>query len=380
MLQRLGPLEGSAPLVIRRGEQIDEGTLLPELVARGYRREHQVEHRGEFAVRGGIVDVFPSTADEPVRIDLWGDEVDRLTAFSVSDQRSSHDLTSVALFGCRELVVTPELREAAASLGARRPWGASVWDRLEHGEQFDGMESWLPFLDHGERVLPDLLPPGSQVVLVEPRRIRDRAVQLLDEEAALAETLAATWGAKGGEEETFPRLHLPFDRLLRDCPAGVVSLPPVPEGPSVSALTVRRFDPVAGDPARLAAGVTRLVGEGYAVTLCAATGPGAERLSAALAAEGVHAPVVAQATGSPGAVVVAAPITSGFILPDAKVAVLSEIDVTGRRMPHRRGSPAGPGRRRVLRRPRGRQLRRPPPARRGALRRRDDEDDGWDDP
>ncbi len=93
------------------------GELLPELVAMGYRREHQVEHRGEFAVRGGIVDVFPSTADAPVRIDLWGDEVDRLTAFSVSDQRSSHDLRAVALYGCRELVVTPALRECR-----RRHW------------------------------------------------------------------------------------------------------------------------------------------------------------------------------------------------------------------------------------------------------------------
>ena len=111
LLQRLGPLAGLAPLVIRPGQQVDVGSLLSELVAKGYRREHQVEHRGEFAVRGGIVDVFPSTADEPVRIDLWGDEVDRLTAFAVSDQRSSHDLHAVALYGCRELVVTPELRD-----------------------------------------------------------------------------------------------------------------------------------------------------------------------------------------------------------------------------------------------------------------------------
>ena len=339
LLQRLGPLEGTAPIVISRGDQVDVGVLLPELVARGYRREHQVEHRGEFAVRGGIVDVFPSTADEPVRIDLWGDEVDRLTSFAISDQRSSHDLHAVALYGCRELVATEELRAAAASLAARQPWGASVWERLAEGEEFDGMESWLPFLDSRERVLPDLLPAGGQVVLVEPRRIRDRSVQLLDEEAALAETLAATWGAKEGIEDGFPRLHLPFDRLLRDCPAGVVALPPVPEGPAVDALTVRRFDPVAGDPARLASGVTRLVAEGYAVMLCAATGPGAARLSATLSEEGVHAPVVEAAPGAPGAVVVAAPLTSGFVLPDAKVAVLSETDVTGRRMPHRRARP-----------------------------------------
>ena len=96
---------------------------------------------------------------------------------------------------------------------------------------------------------------------------------------------------------------------------------------------------MAGDPARLAAGVTGLVGQGYAVTLCAATAPGAARLSSALAAEGVHAAVLKQAPGTAGVCVVAAPLTSGFILPDAKVAVLSETDVTGRRVPHRRARP-----------------------------------------
>ena len=107
LLQRLGPARGDgARSSSARGSRSTSAELLPELVAKGYRREHQVEHRGEFAVRGGIVDVFPSTADVPVRIDLWGDEVDRLTAFSVSDQRSSHDLGAVALYGCRELVVT----------------------------------------------------------------------------------------------------------------------------------------------------------------------------------------------------------------------------------------------------------------------------------
>ena len=313
--------------------------LLHQLVDRGYRREHQVEHRGEFAVRGGIVDVFPSTADVPVRIDLWGDEVDRLTAFAVSDQRSSRDMSFAALYGCRELTPTAEVRSAASALMASRPWGTSVWERLARGDQFDGMESWLPFLDAGERVLPDLLPSGAQVVLMEPRRVRDRAVQLLDEEAALADTLAATWGAPAGDGDPFPRLHVPFERLLRATLAGVVAMPTVPEGPSTAALAVGRFEPVAGDPARLAGGVTRLVGQGYSVTLCAATPAGVARLSSTLAEEGVHAPVVDAATGRPGAVVVAAPVVSGFVLPEAKVAVLSETDVTGRRVPHRRARP-----------------------------------------
>jgi transcription-repair coupling factor (superfamily II helicase) len=339
LLQRLGPLENVAPELVRPGQQVDVAELLPKLVAKGYRREHQVEHRGEFAVRGGIVDVFPPTADEPVRIDLWGDEVDRLTAFSVSDQRSWRDLGQVALYGCREVVMTPAMAKAAERLSRHRPWGAAVWDRLARREQFDGMESWLPFVDGTPRVLPDLLPPGAQVVLVEPRRIRDRGVQLLDEEAALAETLAATWGAKDGEEEGFPRLHVPFERLLNECPAPVTSLPPVPEGPSTPTITVRRFESVAGDASRLANGVSRLVGEGYHVVLCAATAPGASRLSAVLAEEGVHAPVVSSVPAASGAVVVVAPISTGFVIPGAKVAVLSETDVTGRRMPHRRAKP-----------------------------------------
>ena len=216
-----GPPTQLAPIVIRPGQQVDDGALLADLVARGYRREHQVEHRGEFAVRGGIVDVFPSTADAPVRIDLWGDEVDRLTVFAVSDQRSLHDLGAVARSSAAASSSPPPRSRPRRSRSWRGDHGGrrcgSAW---RDGEQFDGMESWLPFLERTERVLPDLLGAGSQVVLAEPRRIRDRGTQLLDEEAALAETLAATWGAKEAEEGSFPRLHVNFDRLLRDCDAG----------------------------------------------------------------------------------------------------------------------------------------------------------------
>ena len=89
--------------------------------------------------------------------------------------------------------------------------GAPQWERLGEGLIFDGMESWLPWLTADEHLLVDLLPAHALVLLVEPRRMRDRAAELLEEEAALAATLAQTWGA--GDEE-FPRLHLPFDRLL----------------------------------------------------------------------------------------------------------------------------------------------------------------------
>src|SRR3954449_839119 len=209
LIQRLGPhVEDVEPVVIKPGDQLDPEDLVRRLVANGYRREYQVEHRGELAVRGSIVDVFPSTADVPGRIDLWGDEVDRLTEFAVNDQRSTNDIECVEIFGCRELLPTDEVRERAERLIGREPWGRDQWERLSPGLTFDGMESWLPWLTEGEHLLPDLVGPEALVLLVDPRRMRDRAAELLDEEQALATTLAGTWGVP--EEHEFPQLHLPF--------------------------------------------------------------------------------------------------------------------------------------------------------------------------
>ena len=108
----------------------DPDELLHTLVTGGYRREDLVEHRGEVARRGAIIDVFPSTAPGPVRIDLWGDEVDRLTTFSVHDQRSDEDLEEVHIFPARELVLNETVRRRADSLIASEPWGREHWERL----------------------------------------------------------------------------------------------------------------------------------------------------------------------------------------------------------------------------------------------------------
>src|SRR5690606_27545791 len=155
----------------------------------GYRREEIVEHRGEFARRGAIVDVFPSTADAPIRIDLWGDEVDRLTRFGVNDQRSIDDLDEVTIFPARELMPTQDVRDRAARLAATEAWGREQWERLADGVHFDGMESWLPWLVDDDTLITDVLPESAKVVLVEPRRMRDRALDLIAEEDDLARTL-----------------------------------------------------------------------------------------------------------------------------------------------------------------------------------------------
>jgi transcription-repair coupling factor (superfamily II helicase) len=330
LVQRLGPhVEEVQPVVVSKGDQVDPMALVEQLVVAGYRREPQVEHRGEVARRGSIVDVFPSTADVPVRIDLWGDEIDRLTTFSVSDQRSTGDVDCVEIFGCRELVPTEDVRRRAASLIKAEPWGREQWERLAEGATFEGMESWLPWLTSTEHVLFDLVSDKALLLLVEPRRMRDRAKDLLEEEASLAASLAVTWGA--GVEREWPRLHLPFDRLLAHTSAPAWSVIPVAEGPDTTAIEARGWDPVFGDATRLTSHVADLLAKGYRVVVAADGQGSAARIAETFRDNGVSLNL--------GTDIVVEPLDKGFILPDIKLAVLVEGDVTGRRRVHRRPRP-----------------------------------------
>jgi transcription-repair coupling factor (superfamily II helicase) len=322
LVQRLGPhVEEIEPVVVRPGARLDRDELVQRLVAMGYRREYQVEARGELAVRGSIVDVYPATADHPVRIDLWGDEVDRLSEFSVADQRSHSDAAEAWLFPVRELLPTDDVRARATELLRREPWGREQWERLAAGQTFDGMESWLPWLTAEERLLSDLLPSGALVAIVEPRRLRDRAQELLDEERALATTLATTWGA--ADPEAAPRLSLSFERLLAHTKAGTAFVLAAPDNPDTPVLAASAFDPVVGDVDALGARINGLRKDGFRV-LVAAEGKGSKARIEEILTE----------VGAPADVVVA-PLDRGAVLPSAQLALIAEADLTGRRRVHR---------------------------------------------
>jgi transcription-repair coupling factor (superfamily II helicase) len=327
IVQRLGPhVEDVEPITVRPGQQLDPNQLVAELVAAGYRREYQVEARGEVAVRGSIVDVYPSTADTPVRIDLWGDEVDRLTTFSVSDQRSRDDVAEAVLFPCRELLPTEAVRGRASTLIGAKPWGREQWERLAEGLTFDGMESWLPWLTAEEHVIVDLLPSDAQVVLVEPRRMRDRAADLLAEEADLAKALAKTWDVADGEE--LQALHVDFDRLLTHTDAPVLTIANVADSPDVPSVEAHGWGHVIGDGSGLGQTLANRLADGWKV-IVAAEGTGtAKRL-----ADSLHD------VGAAGADIRVAPLDRGASFPNLKLAIVAEADITGRRRAHRQARP-----------------------------------------
>jgi len=337
VIQRLGPHVSEVdPIIIGPGDQVDPVELVERLVRLGYRREYQVENRGEVAVRGSIVDVFPSTADVPVRIDLWGDEVDRLTEFAVSDQRATVERAEVEIFGCRELLATPDVQERAASLLRSAPWGRDQWERIAEGQLFDGMESWLPWLATEDMVLLDLLPPTAQIVLIEPRRIRDRAADVAAEEHDLARTLAKAWQV--GEDEDLPALHVPFDRLLARTDAPAWSVTTVADSPDVATVLAAGWNPVTGDGEPLVRQLTGLLSDGYRVVVGADTAGSAARVRDLLSKVGLHFEEDHD-PAKPGGSIVVAPLSAGTILPRIKLAILSEADVTGRRRAHRRARP-----------------------------------------
>jgi transcription-repair coupling factor (superfamily II helicase) len=360
LLQQLGPkVEDAEPVVVHRGAEIDSEELVARLVHAGYRREYQVEHRGEVAVRGGIIDVFPSTEDYGVRIDLWGDEVERLSLFDVGDQRSVAEIEGIEIFGCRELVLSDAVRERAGRLATESPVARDVFERIAEGSMFDGMESWLPWLTEEERLFTDLLHPDARVVLIEPRRMRDRAAELIDEETALTESLAATWTVPGQPStgavatEGVARLHLPFERLLARTSARLATLLPTADRTDTTALVARGWPPVLGDDAGLARRLGELARSGHRVVICADGRGSADRMASVLATQGLdthllidgsldqgeHGEQTAQALRRPGVNIVVAPLERGALLPDSLLALVSEPDITGRRRPHRVARP-----------------------------------------
>ncbi len=328
-IQRLAPGSRSVePIMVRKGSEIDLERLTATLVEFGFRREYQVEHRGEFSVRGSIVDVFPATADRPMRIDLWGDEVDRLSEFSVADQRSTEDVDQLEVLPCRELLPTDEVRARAEELVALEPWGREHWERIAEGQLFDGMESWLPWLAPDEELLADLLPDNCQILLVEPRRLRDRAAEFLAEEADLANSLARTWGAVDDDEEhDWPSLHLPLDRVLERVNAPTWQVTTAPEGPDVATVQAFAFQVALGDEDRRRRQLGELRADGYRIVVAADGDGSAARLRELLDDCGVDGEIVVE------------PIERGCVLPGVKLALLAESDLTGRRRSHRRARP-----------------------------------------
>ncbi len=316
--------------------------LVEQLAALGYTRVTLVERRGEFAVRGGLVDVFPSAADHPVRVEFWGDDVDSIRTFAAADQRSLEPVERVAVDAARELVLDAETADTARMLAKRLPALAEQLELLADGVVFEGAEALVTTLHPAPAYLPDFFPEGAGMAVVDPVRVAGRAADLKEQ---AAELLVAGWGAASDGVLAGDAGFADWERVERRARGGVWQLGAFAGEGAEIAVPGLGWDSFRGDVAAVAATVRRLAAEGSTVVLTTQGHGPALRLAEVLRDEGVAAPVRGRADAARGVAVVESPLREGFHSPGLGLAVLGEWDLLGprrsraaRRLPSRRAA------------------------------------------
>ena len=180
LIQPISPLiQSTDPLSLEIDQEIDLATLVEKLSSFGYVRTDLVEKRGEFAVRGGIVDLFPSDCEHPVRVDFFGDQIEEMSYFLISDQRTYSPVTgALNIFPAREILLTPEIRDRARYLSAEFPTISEMTSKIAEGISVEGMESLLALLVDKVVPLTDLIPKNFNLLLIDSPRIASRAMDL----------------------------------------------------------------------------------------------------------------------------------------------------------------------------------------------------------
>lgn len=342
----LGDLE---PVELVPGQTAALDDVVRRLADAAYSRVDLVERRGEFAVRGGIVDVFPPTEDAPLRVEFWGDDVEEIRSFSVADQRTHELVERLWAPPCRELLLTDEVRARAAELGRSHPQLLELTDKIAAGIAVEGMESLAPVLVDEMELLVDLLPTDTHVLVLDPERARSRAHDLV---ATSEEFLGASWAAAAGGGTAPIDLGAASYRSLgdvRDHTIGkgrawwTVSPFGLDGDDADRVLPMRPMDAYRGEVAKAIQDLDGWRGDGYRVlVLHAGHGP-AERTVEQLAEADV--PAALDGDLAVGTVAVSCgTLTTGFVDDVNKLVLLTGEDVSGqkastrdmRKMPARR--------------------------------------------
>ncbi|WP_061298573.1 transcription-repair coupling factor [Herbidospora cretacea] len=346
----LGDLE---PVRLRPGDDADLEDVVARLVENGYHRVDMVEKRGEVAVRGGLLDVFPPTEEHPLRLEFWGDTVEEIRWFKVADQRSL-EVAEGGLFAapCRELLLTAEVRERARELAESHPALGEILGSLADGIPVEGMEAFAPVLAGDMDMLIDHLPLRAGIFVCDPERIRGRAVELV---RTSQEFLEASWitAAAGGEAPI--DLDAAAFRTLDEVRehAGELGQPwwsisPFGEGIDLGGHDVEAY---RGDTQRALGDIKGWLGAGRSVVLMSEGHGPAERMVELLKGVDVAARLVRSIDGPPDRDVVhvtTGRLEHGFVM--QTLAVLTHLDLVGqkastkdmRRLPSRRRNMVDP--------------------------------------
>ena len=364
----LGELE---PVRLKPGDEMALDAVVEALVGAAYTRTDLVERRGEFAVRGGILDVFPPTEEHPVRVEFWGDTVEEVRWFKVADQRSL-EVAAQGLWAppCREVLLTDAVRERARALAEQLPGVAELLLKVAEGIAVEGMESLAPALVDGMQPLLDVLPEGTHVLVCNPERVRTRAHDLV---ATSQEFLEASWANAASGNVTPIDLESVLGTAsywqLADVREHALAhgIPWFTVGPfsaddelvgdddaTVLRWDAREVDAYRGDTDAAVADIGGWIGDGWRVVVVTEGHGLAKRVVEVLGERDIAARLVEDLSAAPEPGVVhvgTGGLGRGYLAPGVRLAVLTETDLTGtagqstkdmRRMPSRRRNVVDP--------------------------------------
>ncbi|RVU83972.1 transcription-repair coupling factor [Leucothrix sargassi] len=170
LMQRIAPVDyiNQQALLLKKGDTLDIDAFRQQLEASGYRHVTQVYEHGEYSSRGSLIDLFPMGADQPIRIDLFDDEIDSLRTFNTEDQRTVDQIEKVELLPAHEFPMSPEGISAFRKNYAEQLGGdlsrSLIYDNVTAGNPPAGIEYYLPlFFDH-TATLFDYLPEKTLVI------------------------------------------------------------------------------------------------------------------------------------------------------------------------------------------------------------------------
>ena len=330
----------SQPLqTLEIGSEVDLTTLITDLTELAYTRTDLVEKRGEFAVRGGIVDLFLPLSEHPVRIDFFGDEIEELSYFDVSSQRTTTPVIGkLAILPCRELLLTSEIRERAESAKSKYPAALEILDRVAQGISTEGMESLIPILVDETETILQRMPKGTEVVFIDDERIRMRTIDLL---ATNEEFFEAAWShAALGAAAPLPvtdATYLSWEDLSEEsarCQLAVRALNPYGSDLDSDAtfLDFQPIDPLRADMDRAISTLQSAVDAGFSIIFSAAGQGMAERYAGIFRNADLPVVIVPELRAIPTKAsvhITQSAIAHGFTSHTARILFITERDLTG---------------------------------------------------
>jgi len=321
------------------GQERSLEDLVRHLSVLSYTRTDLVERRGEFAVRGGIVDLFLPLSNHPIRIDFFGDEIEDMSYFEVADQRTFKAVIgAIDIFPCRELLLSDSIKARAQEIADKYPSAQELLVKISEGMTPEGMESLIPLLIDETSTLIEKMPKDTQIIFVDFERIKSRAADLL---ATNDEFLAASWSnaSYGGNIPIHDGSHtyMSWEELqenISQSDLDIQSFNPFGNDldPGTFFLDCNPIDPLRGDIERAISELSAALESGNAVVFATHGHGMVERYAGIFRGAGLPVYIVEKLDAIPtrGSIhLTTTTLTHGFAMDSEDLFIMTERDLTG---------------------------------------------------